>query len=79
MYQTLWLSTYCSPVQVSQLESELRVAATKHEVALEGLRLQHQQVSTAKKPKGRFCWCISCWFTLARIGAGAVVPAAPAV
>lgn len=30
--------------QVSQLESELRVAATKHEAALDELRLQHQQV-----------------------------------
>lgn len=34
------------PVQVSQLESELRLAATKHEAALADLRMQHQQAST---------------------------------
>lgn len=39
-----WAVTLLAP-QVSQLESELRVAATKHEAALEELRLQHQQAS----------------------------------
>lgn len=43
------LLTNLTTKQVSQLESELRVAATKHKAVLDELRLQHQQVGRGQR------------------------------